>query len=59
MTKTDLSTVSRAMVSSDWPRVRAIYAAAMASGNATFETDPPEWDVWDEGRFALMSLRQT
>ncbi len=31
----------------DWPAVRAIYAEGIATGNATFETEPPEWAVWD------------
>lgn len=30
-----------------WPQVRAIYEAGMATGNATFETQAPEWDAWD------------
>lgn len=32
----------------DWDAVRAIYAAGIATGNATFETEPPSWEVWDE-----------
>jgi L-amino acid N-acyltransferase YncA len=56
MTKTDLSTAIRAMASSDWPSVRAIYAAGIASGNATFETEAPEWDVWDEGHLDDLRL---
>jgi len=31
----------------DWPAVRDIYAEGIAAGNATFETQTPEWDVWD------------
>lgn len=31
----------------DWPAVRDIYAEGIAAGNATFETQVPEWDVWD------------
>lgn len=31
----------------DWPSVRAIYAEGIATGNATFETEPPGWDAWD------------
>jgi len=31
----------------DWPAVRDIYAQGIATGNATFETQVPEWDVWD------------
>jgi len=31
----------------DWPAVRDIYAEGIATGNATFETQVPDWDVWD------------
>ena len=31
----------------DWPAVRAIYAAGIATGNATFETELPDWERWD------------
>lgn len=30
-----------------WPAVRAIYSEGIATGNATFETDLPEWKKWD------------
>lgn len=32
----------------DWPAVREIYAQGIATGDATLETSPPEWEVWDE-----------
>ena len=32
-----------------WPAVRAIYAEGIATGNATFETDLPDWTKWDSG----------
>ena len=32
---------------SDWPAVRAIYLAGIATGNATFERDAPGCDVWN------------
>jgi phosphinothricin acetyltransferase len=35
------------MQKSDWERVRSIYAEGIATGNATFETDLPEWGSWD------------
>ena len=35
------------MTPGDWPDVRRIYADGIATGNATFETGVPEWDVWD------------
>jgi L-amino acid N-acyltransferase YncA len=31
----------------DWPAVRAIYEASIATGNATFETATPAWEAWD------------
>lgn len=30
-----------------WPRVRAIYAEGILTGNATFATEPPGWAKWD------------
>ena len=35
------------MQPADWPEVRAIYAEGIATGNATLETDAPEWQTWD------------
>jgi L-amino acid N-acyltransferase YncA len=37
------------MLPEDWPAVRAIYVEGIATGNATFEQTPPEWDKWDAG----------
>jgi L-amino acid N-acyltransferase YncA len=30
-----------------WPAVREIYRQGIASGNATFETELPDWEDWD------------
>ncbi|BAU53031.1 GNAT family N-acetyltransferase [Mucilaginibacter gotjawali] len=30
-----------------WPEVRAIYQGGIATGNAHFSLDVPEWDEWD------------
>ena len=38
----------RAMRSDDWPAVRNIYSEGIATGNATFETEIPEWSRWDQ-----------
>lgn len=38
------------MCPEDWPRVRAIYAEGLATGNATFETRVPDWAQWDASR---------
>ena len=40
-------TVVRELTERDWPAVRAIYAAGIATGNATFETSVPSWSHWD------------
>ncbi|MGH3133575.1 MAG: GNAT family N-acetyltransferase [Gaiellaceae bacterium] len=34
----------RAMTRDDWPAVEAIYADGIATGDATFETEPPSWE---------------
>lgn len=36
-----------AMQPEDWPEVRAIYEAGIATKNATFETAAPDWEQWD------------
>ena len=46
----------REMTEADWPAVAAIWAEGIATGNATFETEPPSWAAFDatrktEGRF--------
>jgi L-amino acid N-acyltransferase YncA len=35
------------MTCADWPSVREIYLEGIRTGNATFETQAPEWDRWD------------
>ena len=35
------------MQPSDWPAVLAIYAQGIATRNATFETQLPDWEKWD------------
>jgi len=32
-----------------WERVRTIFAEGIATGQATFETELPEWAAWDRG----------
>jgi phosphinothricin acetyltransferase len=31
----------------DWPAVRTIFQEGIATGNATFETEVPDWETWD------------
>jgi L-amino acid N-acyltransferase YncA len=38
-----------ALAPEHWPQVREIYAAGIATGNATFQAEPPSWDDWDRG----------
>ncbi len=42
-----MSLVIDEMRAADWERVRAIYAEGIATGEATFETEAPEWEGWD------------
>ena len=35
------------MTSQDWPQVQAIYKEGLTTGNATFETEVPEWAAWN------------
>ena len=32
-----------------WPAVARIYAEGLATGDATFETEVPDWERWDAG----------
>ena len=45
MMKIRIDTFHRA----DWPIVQAIYAEGIATGNATFETETPDWEKWNAG----------
>jgi L-amino acid N-acyltransferase YncA len=31
-----------------WPQVRSVYLEGIATGQATFQQDAPEWDQWDQ-----------
>jgi phosphinothricin acetyltransferase len=37
----------RPLRAEDWPAVERIYAAGIATGDATFETEPPSWAAFD------------
>ena len=36
------------MTAGDWPVVRAIFEAGIATGDATFELAAPDWEAWDK-----------
>jgi len=38
----------REMAITDWPDVRRIYLEGITTGNATFETEAPSWEHWDQ-----------
>lgn len=38
------------LTSAHWPRAREIYAAGIATGHATFESEPPTWETFDAAR---------
>ena len=40
----------------DWEFVRAIYLEGMATGQATFETEAPDWECWDAGHLPQCRL---
>src|SRR4051812_24064744 len=35
-----------------WPEVARIYAEGISTGDATFETEVPSWERWDEAHLA-------
>ncbi|HEX8425238.1 N-acetyltransferase family protein [Hymenobacter sp.] len=37
------------MTAAHWLEVRTIYLESIATGNATFTTEAPEWEEWDSG----------
>jgi L-amino acid N-acyltransferase YncA len=54
MSHSDL--VLAAMLLSDWPDVRAIYAEGIRTGNAAFETETPDWEKWNAGHLECCRL---
>ena len=46
----------KTMRSEDWPAVQEIYSQGIATGNATFETETPEWTQWDQGHLQVCRL---
>ena len=51
-----MTPIVRAMTAEDWPSVREIYAAGIEAGNATFDSQPPEWEAFDAGKRADLRL---
>jgi len=40
----------------NWEQVRAIYLEGIADGNATFETEAPAWEQWDDSHLSIGRL---
>jgi len=40
----------------DWELVRAIYLEGIGTGQATFETEAPDWERWDAGHLPQCRL---
>jgi L-amino acid N-acyltransferase YncA len=40
----------------DWEQVRSIYLEGIRTGHATFETDAPTWEKWNEGHLEIARL---
>jgi phosphinothricin acetyltransferase len=40
----------------DWPAASRIYAEGIATGQATFEVEPPSWEEWDREHLAVCRL---
>lgn len=43
----------RSITTADWASVESIYREGIATGNATFETDPPTWPAFHSGKLTV------
>lgn len=44
------------MSTAHWPQVRDIYQQGIATGLATFETQAPSWELWDQSHLVFGRL---
>jgi L-amino acid N-acyltransferase YncA len=44
------------LLTQDWEFVRAIYLEGIATGQATFESEAPDWERWDAGHLPQCRL---
>ena len=44
------------MVPEDWQTVKSIYESGIATGIATFETNAPSWEKWNDGHLTFARL---
>jgi phosphinothricin acetyltransferase len=48
----EMETEIRAMRPDDWPAVQTIYEQGIATRQATFDTEAPDWGAWDAGHLS-------
>jgi L-amino acid N-acyltransferase YncA len=46
----------RTITSADHPQLAEIYRQGIATGNATFQTVPTDWETWDKGHLEVCRL---
>ncbi|WP_345762408.1 GNAT family N-acetyltransferase [Diaminobutyricibacter sp. McL0608] len=51
-----MATTIRPLVPSDWRAVERIYREGIATGDTTFEAEPPTWEQFDAGRLNVARL---
>ena len=44
------------MLPAHWPEARAVYLEGVATGDATFETEAPDWERWDASHLRACRL---
>lgn len=52
----DSDCVVETMTPADWNDVRSIYVEGIATGDATFETEAPDWAHWDRSHLGFARL---
>ena len=51
-----MAIVIREMAADDWASVRLIYLAGIATGQATFDTEAPNWTAWNHAHLPAPRL---
>jgi L-amino acid N-acyltransferase YncA len=46
----------REITETDYPQIKEIFAEGIATRNATFQTEPPEWVEWNKGKLPYCRL---
>jgi phosphinothricin acetyltransferase len=48
--------IIQTLASLHWPQVKAIYEMGIATGHATFQTEAPSWEEWDQSHLKKCRL---